>query len=235
MALLQIKEPLRPRKRLSKAVGIDLGTTHSLVAMCTQDQVKILEPLPGTALLPSVVRFLDNKQVVVGDEAKKAAFIDPLNTIFSVKRLMGRTIQAASVQGVVFPYNFSRKKEVHIKTRAGLVSPIEISAHILKALYQVALKTTDPLEGAVITVPAYFDEGQRQATKAAAKCAGIKVLRLLNEPTSAAIAYGLDQQSEGLSLVYDLGGGTFDVSVLRHQEGVFQVIATGGGDALRGR
>lgn len=235
MALLQISEPGQspdPHSRKFVA-GIDLGTTNSLIATVRQGEVVVLADARGDVLLPSVVRFHADGQVTVGRAAQQAEIEDPLNTIASAKRLMGR----GCADVVDCPYRLACGIEgmVRIETAAGVKTPVEVSAQILAAL-KARLEETlgGPLSGAVITVPAYFDEAQRQATKDAARLAGVEVLRLLNEPTAAAVAYGLDRNPEGLYCVYDLGGGTFDVSLLRLSEGVFEVLATGGDAALGG-
>ncbi len=239
MALLQISEPGQStaphQHRL--AAGIDLGTTNSLVASVRSGEAATLPDEQGRHLLPSVVRYLEDGNVVVGHEARAAEAEDPLNTISSVKRLMGRGIADVVHTGARLPYEFidvdSAVPKIH--TVAGDVSAIEVSAEILKALRQRAERTLGgELEGVVITVPAYFDDAQRQATRDAARLAGLKVLRLLNEPTAAAVAYGLDRSDGGVIAVYDLGGGTFDVSILRLNRGVFEVLATGGDTALGG-
>ena len=236
MALLQISEPgdsPAPHER-KLAVGIDLGTTHSLVAAVRSSVPEILKDADGRALLPSAVRYLDSDARVVGHEAAQAQATDPSNTIVSVKRFMGRTYDDVKAEGL--PYEFvDAPGMVRLRTVRGDLSPIEVSAHILQSLRERAESALgDDLVGAVITVPAYFDDAQRQATRDAARLAGLNVLRLLNEPTAAAIAYGLDHASEGVYAVYDLGGGTFDVSILRLTQGVFEVIATGGDTALGG-
>ncbi|UCB54657.1 MAG: Fe-S protein assembly chaperone HscA [Thiotrichales bacterium] len=238
MALLQISEPGQStaphQHRL--AVGIDLGTTNSLVATVRSGNVQTLPDENGNHLLPSVVRYLDNS-VEVGADALLHAVADPANTIVSVKRFMGRGIGDLRVLGSKLPYQFvdADKAVPRIQTRGGDVSATEVSAEILRALKKRAINTLgDELQGAVITVPAYFDEAQRQATKDAASLAGLNVLRLLNEPTAAAVAYGLDSGREGVIAVYDLGGGTFDISILRLHQGVFEVMATGGDSALGG-
>ncbi|MGO4811200.1 Fe-S protein assembly chaperone HscA [Cupriavidus sp. 2MCAB6] len=237
MALLQISEPgMSPaphQKRL--AVGIDLGTTNSLVAAVRNSIPEVLTDESGRALLPSVVRYLPNKGTQIGYRAQEEAVHDPKNTIVSVKRFMGRGLRdVAHIEHS--PYDFvDAPGMVQIKTVAGVKSPVEISAEILATLRQRAEDSLgDELVGAVITVPAYFDDAQRQATKDAAQLAGLEVLRLLNEPTAAAIAYGLDNASEGIYAVYDLGGGTFDISILKLSKGVFEVLATGGDSALGG-
>ncbi len=236
MALLQISEPgMAPdphQRRL--AVGIDLGTTNSLVATVRHGAPEVIEDAHGHALLPSVVRFLPDGSVQVGHDAAKDAAADPANTVVSVKRFMGRGIGDA--RRFRTPYDFvDAPGMVKLRTRAGDKSPVEVSAEILRVLRERAeLALAGDLHGAVITVPAYFDDAQRQATKDAARFAGLNVLRLLNEPTAAAIAYGLDNGAEGVYAVYDLGGGTFDISILRLSKGVFEVIATGGDSALGG-
>ncbi|WP_427911923.1 Fe-S protein assembly chaperone HscA [Ramlibacter sp. MMS24-I3-19] len=237
MALLQIAEPgqaLDPHQRRI-AVGIDLGTTHSLVAAVRHGVPECLPDAQGRVLLPSVVRYLENGGRQIGADAQAAHAHDAENTIASVKRLMGRGL--ADIAGRdKLPYRFFDKPGmVTLDTRAGEKSPVEVSAEILATLrYRAEDTFNDDLYGAVITVPAYFDDAQRQATKDAAQLAGLKVLRLINEPTAAAIAYGLDNGSEGIYAVYDLGGGTFDISILRLARGVFEVIATGGDSALGG-
>ena len=238
MALLQISEPGQspdPHTRRI-AVGIDLGTTHSLVAAVRHGVAECLPDAQGRAILPSAVRYLEGGRRAIGAEALAAQADDPLNTVVSVKRLMGRAL--ADVAGhAKLPYRFIDKPGmVAIDTREGVKTPVEVSAEILAALRQRAEDSFEcnDLFGAVITVPAYFDDAQRQATKDAAKLAGLNVLRLINEPTAAALAYGLDNASEGLYAVYDLGGGTFDISLLRLTQGVFEVVATGGDAALGG-
>jgi molecular chaperone HscA len=237
MALLQISEPGQapdPHQRRI-AVGIDLGTTHSLVASVRNGVAECLPDAQGRVLLPSVVRYLENGGRQIGHEAQDAQAEDPENTIASVKRFMGRGL-ADIASREKLPYDFlDQPGMVTLRTRAGEKSPVEISAEILATLrYRAEDTFNDDLYGAVITVPAYFDDAQRQATKDAAQLAGLKVLRLINEPTAAAIAYGLDNGSEGLYAVYDLGGGTFDISILRLARGVFEVVATGGDSALGG-
>jgi molecular chaperone HscA len=237
MALLQISEPGQapdPHQRRI-AVGIDLGTTHSLVASVRNGVAECLPDSQGRVLLPSVVRYLEGGGRQIGFDAQDAESQDPENTIASAKRFMGRGLADVANRDKL-PYRFADKPGmVALQTRAGEKSPVEISAEILATLRFRAEDTfNDDLYGAVITVPAYFDDGQRQATKDAAQLAGLKVLRLINEPTAAAIAYGLDNASEGVYAVYDLGGGTFDISILRLTRGVFEVIATGGDSALGG-
>ncbi|MBF5038252.1 Fe-S protein assembly chaperone HscA [Methylophilus sp. 13] len=239
MALLQISEPgFSPAPHQHKlAVGIDLGTTNSLVATVRSGMSTVLHDEHGHALLPSVVRYLE-EAVVVGHEAQAAQSQDPVNTIVSVKRFMGRALHDITDRAHI-PYHFVENDSSHgileLKTRAGLKSPIEISAEILKTLKVRAEKALGgELTGAVITVPAYFDDAQRQATKDAARLAGLHVLRLLNEPTAAAVAYGLDNAAEGVYVIYDLGGGTFDISILRLSKGVFEVLSTNGDSALGG-
>ncbi|MEJ1353917.1 MAG: Fe-S protein assembly chaperone HscA [Candidatus Sedimenticola sp. (ex Thyasira tokunagai)] len=238
MALLQLSEPGQSaaphQHRL--AAGIDLGTTNSLVASVRSGQAETLPDGAGRHLLPSVVRYTE-EGVVVGGDAVAIAADDPLNTIFSVKRLIGRGVDAMKSLGGRLPYHFSQEKGSvpRISTVAGDVTPVEVSAEILRTLAQRAVATLGgDLEGVVITVPAHFDDAQRQATKDAAKVADLKVLRLLNEPTAAAVAYGLDSGADGVHAIYDLGGGTFDISVLRLNRGVFQVLSTGGDTALGG-
>lgn len=246
MALLQIAEPGQsadPHERRI-GVGIDLGTTHSLVASTRSGRVDVLADLQGEVLLPSVVRYGPNGVLAVGENAMEMAAEDPHNTIVSVKRLMGRGLEDARAQNT--PYRLTVEGDaasgagmVRIQTDFANVSPVEVSAEILRVLHERArqafgLMAGDELAGAVITVPAYFDDAQRQATKDAARLAGLEVLRLINEPTAAALAYGLDSGAEGLYAVFDLGGGTFDVSVLKLSKGVFEVVATGGDTALGG-
>lgn len=242
MALLQISEPgmsAAPHQH-KLAVGIDLGTTNSLVATVRSGMSTVLQDDHGHALLPSVVRYAPDGDVIVGHEAQAQQSIDPTNTIVSVKRFMGRSINDITDRAHI-PYRFvsgteaQTAKMLQIETRAGLKSPVEISAEILNTLKTRAEKSLGgDLVGAVITVPAYFDDAQRQATKDAARLAGLNVLRLLNEPTAAAVAYGLDNAAEGNFVIYDLGGGTFDVSILRLSKGVFEVLATNGDSALGG-
>ena len=237
MALLQISEPgmsTAPHQH-RLAVGIDLGTTNSLVATVRNSIPEVLSDEEGHDLLPSIVRYLPTGFANIGYAAQAAQTTDPKNTIVSVKRFMGRGLKdIAHVENM--PYDFiDAPGMVQLRTVAGVKSPIEISAEILATLRQRAEDALgDELVGAVITVPAYFDDAQRQATKDAAKLAGLNVLRLLNEPTAAAIAYGLDHGSEGVYAVYDLGGGTFDISILKLSKGVFEVMATGGDSALGG-
>ena len=239
MALLQISEPgqsTKPHER-RLAAGIDLGTTNSLIASVRSGQADTLPDAQGRHLLPSVVRYLADQQAVVGDEAKAMSAQDPLNTIVSVKRFMGRGLDDIKHLGTRLPYEFVHTDSAvpRFHTAAGNLSAIEISAEILRVLKQRAEQTLGgEMQGVVITVPAYFDDAQRQATKDAGKLAGLNVLRLLNEPTAAAVAYGLDKAAEGVIAVYDLGGGTFDISILRLHKGVFEVMATGGDTALGG-
>ncbi len=237
MALLQISEPgytPDPHQRRI-AVGIDLGTTHSLVASVRNGVAECLPDEQGRVILPSVVRYLSADKRQIGFEALAAQVEDPHNTIASVKRLMGRGLHDIADPSRL-PYQLIDKPGmVGLYTAAGEKSPVEVSAEILATLRFRAEDTfDDEVYGAVITVPAYFDEAQRQATKDAAQLAGLNVLRLINEPTAAAIAYGLDNNSEGVFAVYDLGGGTFDISILRLTQGVFEVVATGGNSALGG-
>jgi molecular chaperone HscA len=237
MALLQISEPGQapdPHQRRI-AVGIDLGTTHSLVASMRNGVAECLPDAEGHVILPSAVRYLENDGRQIGRAALAAQAQDPQNTLVSVKRFMGRGVADITNRDQL-PYVFVDKPGMlAIQTRVGEKSPVEVSAEILATLRFRAEDTfNDDLYGAVITVPAYFDDAQRQATKDAAQLAGLNVLRLINEPTAAAIAYGLDQASEGVYAVYDLGGGTFDISVLRLTRGVFEVLATGGDSALGG-
>jgi len=237
MALLQISEPGQapdPHQR-RVAVGIDLGTTHSLVAAVRNGIAECLPDDQGRVILPSAVRYLDAERRQIGFEALAARAHDPANTITSVKRLMGRGLADIRHRDAMSYRLTGEGGMVKVQTAAGEKSPVEISAEILATLrYRAEDTFDDELHGAVITVPAYFDEGQRQATKDAAQLAGIHVLRLISEPTAAAIAYGLDNASEGVYAVYDLGGGTFDISILRLARGVFEVIATGGDSALGG-
>jgi molecular chaperone HscA len=240
MALLQISEPGQspdPHQR-RVAIGIDLGTTHSLVAAVRNGVAECLPDAQGRVLLPSVVRYLENGGRQIGHEAAAAHLQDPANTLASVKRFMGRGL--ADIAGHdKLPYRFVAPEGaggmLSLQTAGGVKSPVEVSAEILATLRFRAEDSFDSdIHGAVITVPAYFDDAQRQATKDAAKLAGLHLLRLINEPTAAAIAYGLDNAAEGIYAVYDLGGGTFDISVLRLTQGVFEVFATGGDSALGG-
>ena len=238
MALLQIAEPgqsPQPHQR-RLAVGIDLGTTNSLVAAVRSGLAEPLADDDGKVILPSAVRY-HAESIEVGASAKLAAASDPFNTVLSVKRLMGRGIADVHQLGEQLPYRFvaGESHMPFIETVQGAKSPVEVSAEILKVLRLRAEQALGgELVGAVITVPAYFDDAQRQATKDAARLAGLSVLRLLNEPTAAAVAYGLDQKAEGVVAIYDLGGGTFDISILRLTGGVFEVLATGGDSALGG-
>ncbi|HLW05085.1 MAG TPA: Fe-S protein assembly chaperone HscA [Azoarcus sp.] len=237
MALLQISEPgLSPEPHKHRlAAGIDLGTTNSLVATVRSGQTECLTDEQGEMLLPSVVRYLPDGEIAVGADALKSAVADPRNTIASVKRFMGRGLEDVTYEGE-HTYDFVEGEGmVRIRTVQGVKSPVEISAEILKKLAQRAEDSLGgKLTGAVITVPAYFDDAQRQATKDAARLANLEVLRLLNEPTAAAVAYGLDEGAEGVYAVYDLGGGTFDISVLKLSRGIFEVLATSGNSALGG-
>jgi len=239
MALLQISEPgmsTAPHEH-RLAVGIDLGTTNSLVASVRSGVAETLEDSNGQALLPSVVYYALGKSPEVGVTALENSSKDPLNTIASIKRVLGRSAQDIQSANDYIPFQFENNSESvpRVKTALGPRTAVEISADILLALKHRAEKSLGgDLVGAVITVPAYFDDSQRQATKDAATLAGLNVYRLLNEPTAAAIAYGLDQSAEGIIAVYDLGGGTFDVSILRLRKGVFEVMATGGDSALGG-
>ncbi len=238
MALLQIAEPGQAQAphQHRLAAGIDLGTTNSLVASVRSGQAETLPDGEGRHLLPSVVRYMADG-LLVGHEAKAGEADDPLNTISSAKRLIGRGVADIKTLGSRLPYRFIQEHTTvpRIQTVAGDISPIEVSAEVLKVLSRRAEDTLGgELAGVVITVPAYFDEAQRQATKDAAKLAGLHVFRLLNEPTAAAVAYGLDKQAEGVHAIYDLGGGTFDISILRLNKGVFEVMATGGDSALGG-
>jgi len=242
MALLQISEPGQSTKPHEHkfAIGIDLGTTNSLVASVRSGKADTLPDVDGSHLLPSVVQYAVDS-IVVGSAAKENQVKDSRNTVSSIKRLMGRGVEDLKAQfkslSDVLPYEFAETDSAvpKIKTAAGNKTAVEISADILKALKLRGEKTLgDELEGAVITVPAYFDDAQRQATKDAATLAGINVLRLLNEPTAAAVAYGLDSGAEGIVAVYDLGGGTFDISIMQLKQGVFEVLSTGGDSALGG-
>ncbi|QDF97397.1 Fe-S protein assembly chaperone HscA [Azoarcus sp. DD4] len=237
MALLQISEPgmsAEPHKH-RLAVGIDLGTTNSLVATVRNGIAVCLADETGRAMLPSVVRYCADGHIEVGQAAVPAQATDPRNTIVSVKRFMGRGLKdVAYVESM--PYDFEDEPGmVRLRTVQGVKSPVEVSSEILRVLRQRAEASLGgPLTGAVITVPAYFDDAQRQATKDAARLAGLEVLRLLNEPTAAAVAYGLDNAAEGVYAVYDLGGGTFDLSILKLSRGVFEVLSTNGDAALGG-
>ncbi|VEJ56302.1 Fe-S protein assembly chaperone HscA [Pragia fontium] len=238
MALLQISEPgmtAAPHQR-RLAAGIDLGTTNSLVATVRSGQAETLPDEQGRHLLPSVVHY-QTDGIDVGWNARAQAAVDPANTLSSVKRMMGRSLDDIIQRYPNLPYQLSPSENglPTITTRVGVVNPVQVSAEILSALAKRAQETlSGDLEGVVITVPAYFDDAQRQGTKDAARLAGLHVLRLLNEPTAAAIAYGLDSGQEGIIAVYDLGGGTFDISILRLSRGVFEVLATGGDSALGG-
>ncbi|OZI19304.1 Fe-S protein assembly chaperone HscA [Bordetella genomosp. 9] len=246
MALLQISEPGEspaPHQR-KLAVGIDLGTTNSLVATVRSSVPEVLLDESGRALLPSAVRYFSDRQPIVGHDALGAQAEDPSNTIVSVKRFMGRTTDEARASGSAYDFvdgtgvdtsPAGASGTVRLRTAHGDLTPVEVSSHILARLRSRAEAALgDELVGAVITVPAYFDDAQRQATRDAARLAGLNVLRLLNEPTAAAIAYGLENAAEGVYAVYDLGGGTFDVSILRLTKGVFEVVATGGDTVLGG-
>ena len=237
MALLQISEPGQtpnPHERRI-AIGIDLGTTHSLVASVRHGVAECLPDAQGRVILPSVVRYLAGGGRQIGDEAVVGGVGDPENTIASVKRFMGRSLKDVALAAKL-PYHFvDHPGMLGLQTVQGEKSPVEVSADILATLrYRAEDTFNDDLYGAVITVPAYFDDAQRQATKDAAQLAGLNVLRLINEPTAAAIAYGLDNASEGVYAIYDLGGGTFDISILKLTQGVFEVVATGGDSALGG-
>jgi molecular chaperone HscA len=239
MALLQIAEPGESTAPHAHrlAAGIDLGTTNSLVASVRSGVADTLPDAEGRHLLPSVVRYGTSGAPVVGEPALAAATEDPLNTIASVKRLMGRGVEDVRRLGTQLPYEFVPGASAMplLRTAAGDISPVEVSAEILHALKRRAEQTLGgELQGVVITVPAYFDEAQRQATKDAGRLAGLNVLRLLNEPTAAAVAYGLDKGSEGVAAIFDLGGGTFDISILRLNRGVFEVMATAGDTSLGG-
>ncbi len=236
MALLQISEPgqsAAPHQR-KLAVGIDLGTTNSLVASVRSGEALTLPDSQGRHLLPSVVRYLADVEVI-GQDAKQQASIDPSNTIVSVKRFLGRSAQDVQTAYPNLPYQFTDSLSPVMTVASGDVNPVQVSAKILNELKKRAEQTLGAeLQGAVVTVPAYFDDAQRQGTKDAAALAGLKVLRLLNEPTAAAVAYGLDSGQEGIIAVYDLGGGTFDISILQLSKGVFEVLSTGGDSALGG-
>ena len=236
MAFLQISEPgqsAAPHQR-KLAVGIDLGTTNSLVASVRSGEALTLPDTKGRHLLPSVVRYLTDSEVI-GQEAKQHASIDPTNTIVSVKRFLGRSVKDIQTAYPHLPYQFTDPLSPVMSVASGDVNPVQVSAKILNELKKRAEKTLGgELQGAVVTVPAYFDDAQRQGTKDAAALAGLKVLRLLNEPTAAAVAYGLDSRQEGIIAVYDLGGGTFDISILHLSKGVFEVLSTGGNSALGG-
>jgi len=236
MALLQISEPGQSTAphRHNLACGIDLGTTNSLVASVMSGATKLLKDTDGEVILPSIAHFSD-EGVSIGKEALSFAIQDPSNTIFSIKRFMGISYdEAKAIKNL--PYDLvNLDGSVGFKTAMGVLTPIEVSARILNSLNNRAEKALgDELKGAVITVPAYFNDAQRQSTKDAAKLAGINVLRLLNEPTAAAIAYGLETKEEGIHAVYDLGGGTFDISILSFNRGVFEVMSTGGDSSLGG-
>jgi len=239
MALIQITEPgqaIDPHQR-KRAAGIDLGTTHSLIASVRAGHVQTLPDESGSHLLPSVVRYEEDNRISVGAGAVQAGVMDPANTIASIKRLMGRGKDDLESRGQLMDYRLADQADgmVRLETRQGEKTPVEISAEILRVLSERAEETLGgSLDGVVITVPAYFDDGQRQATKDAAELVGLKVMRLVSEPTAAALAYGLDSGAEGVVVVYDLGGGTFDVSVLRMRMGVFEVLATGGNTSLGG-
>ncbi|MFV1983171.1 MAG: Fe-S protein assembly chaperone HscA [Thiohalomonadales bacterium] len=239
MALLQISEPgegTTPHQH-RLAVGIDLGTTNSLVATVRSGQAETLVDDQNEYLLPSVVQYKKEQSPVVGSAAKQQMVNDPVNTIVSVKRLIGRSVKEIKSLGGSVPYKFDSQESAvpRIVTSSSTVSAIEVSAEILKALKSRAEQSLGgDLNGVVITVPAYFDDAQRQATKDAGKIAGLNVLRLLNEPTAAAVAYGLDKKQDGVIAVYDLGGGTFDISILRLNQGVFEVLATAGDTTLGG-
>src|SRR5262245_6121707 len=237
MALMQISEPGQsPEPHQARlAVGIDLGTTNSLVATVRSGVPVVLPDAHGRPLLPSIVRYVDTGRTEVGYAAQAKQAEDPKNTIVSVKRFMGRGVKdVAHIENM--PYDFvDAPGMLQLRTLAGVKSPVEVSAEILRVLRERAeLSLGGGISGAVITVPAYFDEAQRQATKDAGKLAGLNVLRLLNEPTAAAIAYGLENAAEGIYAVYDLGGGTFDISILRLSKGVFEVVATSGDSMLGG-
>lgn len=232
MTLFQISDP--DEKPIKHAVGIDLGTTHSLIATVLDGEITVIPSSDGKKLFPSAVRYLKDGTVHTGSEAVKAKNRDPFNTLLSTKRLLGRSYDEAMAEAL--PYRLSQNEgTVSVVTNQGDISPIQVSAEILKALCSQARDFLGhDVQDAVITVPAYFDDAQRQATRDAARIAGFNVLRLLNEPTAAAIAYGLEKAVEGVYAVYDLGGGTFDFSILRLQKGIFEVIATGGDTQLGG-
>ncbi|MDP4984822.1 Fe-S protein assembly chaperone HscA [Pseudoalteromonas tunicata] len=238
MALLQIAEPgqsAAPHQH-KLAIGIDLGTTNSLVATVQSGEAKVLADFDGSTMLPSVVAYTE-QGIVVGSAAMNNAVEDPTNTLVSIKRFLGKSHADLAARYPELPYQLSEQNgSLSIATRQGDVNPIQVSSEILKVLKQRATDSFggDDILGAVITVPAYFDDAQRQGTKDAAELAGLNVLRLLNEPTAAAVAYGLDSGQEGLIAVYDLGGGTFDISILRLHQGVFEVLATGGDSSLGG-
>ncbi len=239
MSLMQIAEPGQSQKPHQRkiAAGIDLGTTHSLVATVRSGEAVVLADHTNQKLLPSVVNYPEQGSPIVGHSAYNLAVSDPHNTIASVKRMMGRGIDDVTHLGAQFPYRFTDKRDgmPELITRQGIVSPVQVSSEILRCL---ACRTKqalgDDVDGVVITVPAYFDDAQRQATRDAARIANLTVLRLINEPTAAALAYGLDNDKEQVIAVYDLGGGTFDISILRLHKGVFEVLATGGNSALGG-
>jgi molecular chaperone HscA len=239
MALLQISEPgqsSKPNQR-KLAVGIDLGTTNSLIAIVRSGQADTLPDINGNHLLPSIVRFREHTYPQVGHSAKNHIIDDAANTVVSVKRLMGRGVQDVKSLSNSLPYVFEQGNQgmLMLKTIAGQKSPVQVAAEILRTLVEHGETSLGgKLEGAVVTVPAYFDDAQRQATKDAAKLAGVSVLRLLNEPTAAAVAYGLEHKQNATVAVFDLGGGTFDISVLKMEKGVFEVLATGGDSALGG-
>ncbi|OUL57141.1 Fe-S protein assembly chaperone HscA [Pseudoalteromonas ulvae] len=238
MALLQIAEPgqsAAPHEH-KLAIGIDLGTTNSLVATVQSGQAKVLSDLSGSSMLPSVVAYEQNG-ILVGSDAQERSAMDPENTLISIKRFLGKSLTDIKTRYPELPYQLSENQgNLTIHTRQGDVNPIQVSSEILKVLKQRATDSFagEDILGAVITVPAYFDDAQRQGTKDAAELAGLNVLRLLNEPTAAAVAYGLDSGQEGLIAVYDLGGGTFDISILRLHQGIFEVLATGGDSSLGG-
>lgn len=239
MSLMQIAEPGQTQKphQRKHAAGIDLGTTHSLVATVRSGEVQVLADHNNNKLLPSVVHYPEKGSPIVGEAAVEHAISDPQNTIASVKRMMGRGIDDVTHLGAQFPYRFTDKRDgmPELITRQGIVSPVQVSAEILRCLScRTKQALHADLDGVVITVPAYFDDAQRQATRDAARIVGLNVLRLINEPTAAALAYGLDSGKEQVIAVFDLGGGTFDISILRLHKGVFEVLATGGDSALGG-
>jgi molecular chaperone HscA len=239
--LLDIHEPgetPRPHQNDVAAVGIDLGTTNSLVAVSTHEKPEIVRGVEGATLLPSVVAYLEDGRTLVGGEARSNLLEDPDSVVSSIKRLMGRGAEDVKTLAGNLPYDLEPAKEgglVRVRVGGRSRTPVEISGHILSALRHRAERALGhDVEQAVVTVPAYFDDAARSATKDAARLAGLEVLRLVNEPTAAALAYGLDNEAEGVYAIYDLGGGTFDISVLKMQKGVFQVLATGGDAALGG-
>jgi len=237
MALLQIAEPgLSAAPHQHKlAVGIDLGTTNSLVATVRSGVASALVDNNGEDMLPSVIHYGENNLITTGTDAQQHLLNDPMNTLVSVKRMLGKSVDDVDKTHLAYQFSAHESGIAQIVTRGGVVNAVQASSEILKALNNRAVESLKgELDGVVITVPAYFDDAQRQGTKDAARLAGLHVLRLLNEPTAAAIAYGLDSGQEGVIAVYDLGGGTFDISILRLNKGVFEVLATGGDSALGG-